>query len=249
MLLFDVFVLGLIVGSFLNVCIYRIPKGDSIVYPHSHCTRCKSKIKWYDMIPVISYIILRGRCRNCGDRISIRYPIIELATGVVFAALFLKYGLTLEFVKFAVLASFVIVIGMIDYYTTDVYTVTILPGIAAGIFFIIAGYFKGGDLLTFIYGALISYGLIAAIILMTKGMGWGDAEICLMCSLFLGLKLSIVMLFIAFVSGGILGTLLVLFKKSSLKSAISFGPFISGAAIFASVFGRNFMDWYIASLF
>jgi leader peptidase (prepilin peptidase)/N-methyltransferase len=249
MLLFGIFLLGLIIGSFLNVCIYRIPNGDSIIYPRSYCTSCESKIKWYDMIPVISYIILKGKCRNCGSRISIHYPIIELATGIIFVALFLKYGLTLEFAKFAVLSSFVIVIGMIDYYTTDVYTITTLSGIVAGIFFIIAGYLKGGDLLTFIYAALISYGLIAAIALMTKGMGWGDAEICLMCSLFLGLKLSIVMLFMAFVSGGILGMLLVLFRKSSLKSAIAFGPFISGAAIFASVFGSNLIDWYMAKLF
>lgn len=249
MIHFVVFMLGLIVGSFLNVCIYRIPMGDSIVYPPSHCTSCKKKIKWYDMFPVISYIMLKGRCRNCGEKISIRYPIIEFVTGIIFTAVFFKYGPTVNFVKFAVMSSFMIVIGMIDYDTTDVYIKTTLPGIAAGVCFAAAGYFSGENLMGYIYAAMLSYGLIAAIVLATGGMGWGDAEICLLCSLFLGFKLSIVMLFFAFVSGGIFGTILVLFKRKSLQNMIAFGPFIACAAIFASLFGDSFLKWYIGRFF
>ncbi|MCD3297714.1 prepilin peptidase, partial [Clostridium botulinum] len=114
----QVFVIGLIIGSFLNLCICRIPKNESIVYPASHCTSCQNKIKPYDLIPIISYIILKGKCRYCEEKISINSPIIECLTGVIFLGVYLKYGLTIEFIKYLFLCSFLIIIGCIDYNTT-----------------------------------------------------------------------------------------------------------------------------------
>ena len=104
------FILGTIIGSFLSVCICRIPAGESIVYPPSHCSNCKSNIKPYDLIPIVSYVILRGKCRYCKEKISIKSPLMELFTGIMFLSLYLKYGLTLELIKYLILFSFLIVI-------------------------------------------------------------------------------------------------------------------------------------------
>ena len=112
-----VLILGTIIGSFLNVCIYRIPKEESIAFPPSHCMNCGNQIKWYDLIPVLSYVFLRGKCRFCKEKVSIRYPIIELITGVVFTTLYIEYGIGFNFSKYALFSCFLIVIGMIVFDT------------------------------------------------------------------------------------------------------------------------------------
>ena len=118
----SIFMLGLLIGSFLNVCIYRIPRGESIAYPPSHCTSCGSNIKSYDLIPVISWIFLRGKCRNCDQKISMRYALVELATAILFLLTYLQYGVSIFLLRFIILIPFLIVIAMIDYDTMDVYT-------------------------------------------------------------------------------------------------------------------------------
>jgi len=243
------FILGTLIGSFLNVCIYRIPKEQSIAFPPSHCMSCDNKIKWYDLIPILSYIFLKGKCRHCKEKISIRYPIIELITGAVFASLYIEYGIGFNFGKYALFSCFLIVIGMIDFDTTDVYLKTTLPGIICGIILMIVGLTLGLGVSTYIFGALLGGGLISLIILLTGGMGWGDAEICLLCGIFLGLKLTAVMLFIAFVLGGLIGVLLIVTKKKSRKDYIPFGPYIAIAAIGVMYFGEKLANWYISSMF
>lgn len=245
---FFVLLFGLIIGSFLNVCIYRIPREESIAFPPSHCTNCGNKIKEYDLIPIISYLFLKGKCRYCKEKISIRYPLIELITGVLFLALYIEYGLDFNFVKYAVLICFLIVIGMIDFDTTDVYLKTTASGIIIGIIFIIITYFMHNNVLTFLYGGLLGGGIIAAIILLTHGMGWGDAEICLLCGLYFGFKLSVVLMFFSFVFGGLIGILLIVLKKKSRKDYIPFGPFIAFAGIFTSIFGEKILSWYLGIL-
>lgn len=238
--------LGLLIGSFLNVCIYRIPRGESIAYPPSHCTNCGNNIKPYDLIPVISYIFfLKGKCRYCGEKISIRYPLIELFTGVVFMLIYKYYGLSMEFIKFAVLSCFLIVIGMIDFDTTDVYFKTTMSGIIVGIVFLIVYYFNGYNIWTYILGALIGGGFISLIILITGGMGWGDAEMCFLAGIYLGWKLTLVMLFLSVVLGGIIGILLIATKKKSKKDYIPFGPYIALGAMMAVVWGEGILKWYL----
>jgi len=171
-LIIYIFTLGLLIGSFLNVCIHRIPKGESIVFPPSHCTSCGNRIKPYDLIPVISWLILRGKCRNCGEKVSFRYAFIELLTGLLFVAVYLRYGFTFDTIKFISLIPFLIVIGAIDMDTTDVYSVTTWPGIALGVVFMLIGLYMGIPIKTFILGGVFSGGLISIIILITKGMGW-----------------------------------------------------------------------------
>jgi leader peptidase (prepilin peptidase)/N-methyltransferase len=240
-----IFVMGLTIGSFLNVCIYRIPRGESINYPPSHCTNCVNKIKFYDLIPIISYLFLKGKCRFCGEKISIRYPFLELTTGVLFCALYIKFGLNFELFKFVFLCSILIVIGMIDHNTTDVYFKTTLSGFIAGILFLGYGAYSGYEVLTYVYGAVLGGGVISLIILLTNGMGWGDAEICGLSGLFLGLKLTMVMLFFSFVFGAVVGISLILLKKKSRKDYIPFGPSIAIASIFTIFMGSKILMWYL----
>lgn len=241
-----IIILGLLLGSFFNVCIYRIPRGESIVFPGSHCTNCNNKIKGYDLIPVISYIFLKGKCRYCGEKISLRYPAVELITAALFYFIYLKYGLTFFTIKYIVLASLLIVIGMIDLDTTDVYFSTTIIGIIFGVSFIIAGYFFNIDVKEFILGGIAAGGFIAVIILITRGMGWGDAEICLICGLFLGFKLSIVMLFLSFIIGGTIGIGLILSKIKDRKDYIPFGPFIAISSLLTMFFGEYIVNYYIS---
>lgn len=240
-----VLIYGLLIGSFLNVCIYRIPREESIAFPPSHCTNCNGRIKPYDLIPVVSYIFLRGKCRNCGQKISIKYPLVELMTALLLIFTYITYGFSLEFVKYSIFICISLVIGLIDLETTDVYFKTTLTGIITGIIFIIISGFNGTNIWTYLFGGLLGGGLIGFIILLTHGMGWGDFEICLMVGLFLGLKLTALMLFLAFVIGGVIGVLLVITKIKSRKDYIPFGPFIVIAAIMAILFGNNIINLYV----
>lgn len=240
-----VFVIGLLMGSFFNVCIYRIPKGESIAFPPSHCTSCNTRLKSLDLVPVLSYIFLGRKCRYCGEKISPRYASVEFFTAIIYALLYIKYGLTFQLLKYIVMASFLIIIGLIDYDTTDVYSVTTWSGIVCGVIFIAAGYFMKYPVMDYIYGGLLSAGVITAIILLTKGMGWGDVEICALAGVYLGFTNSIVMLFFSFVLGGIIGILLIITKVKSRKDYIPFGPYIALGAIIAALAGDIIIKWYM----
>jgi leader peptidase (prepilin peptidase)/N-methyltransferase len=244
-----IFLFGLLFGSFFNVCIYRIPREESIAYPPSHCTSCSTRLKPLDLIPVLSYLFLGRKCRYCGEKISSRYAIIEALTGVVFLLIYLKYGLTFVTLKYITLACFLIVIGMIDFDTTDVYSVTTYGGIAVGIISIAAGYYLGYEVKTYILGAVLAGGVIAAIILLTRGMGWGDFEICLMCGLYIGMGNSLVMLMLSFIIGAVSGVILILTKKKSRKDYIPFGPYIAIAAIITMLVGDKIIQWYLSFIY
>jgi leader peptidase (prepilin peptidase)/N-methyltransferase len=245
---FYFFLLGLLLGSFYNVCIYRIPQGESVSFPPSHCTNCNTRLRHLDLIPVLSYVFLKGKCRYCSEKISPRYASIELLTGIIFLGLYLTYGLTFTFIKYAVFASFLIVIGMIDFDTTDVYFSTTLSATIVGIIFIVAGAFLGYGVKTFLLGGLLGGGVIALIILLTKGMGWGDFEICLLSGLYLGFSNTVLMLMLSFIIGGIVGIILIATKIKSRKDYMPFGPYIALAAIICSLFGSNIINWYISTI-
>lgn len=245
--IFFVFLFGLILGSFFNVCIYRIPAGESIAYPPSHCTSCNNQLKPIDLVPVLSYLSLKGRCRYCGIKISMRYMLVELFTGVLYVLAYMKYGFTLEFVKIIILISFMIIIGLIDYDTTDVYSVTTWSAIVIGGIFIIVNLIINNnyDYWNYIWGGVIGGGFISVIILLTKGMGWGDAEICLLAGIYLGKINTILMLFIAVVLGGIVGVYLLVIKKNKGKDAIAFGPFLAISTILCALAGERILEFYL----
>jgi leader peptidase (prepilin peptidase)/N-methyltransferase len=239
-----IFVTGILIGSFLNVCIYRIPRDESIAFPASHCTSCGKNIKYYDLVPILSYIFLKGRCRYCGEKISIRYPAIEALTGILFLSVYLKYGFALDTLKYIIFIALLILIGMIDLETTDIYFSTIIIGNIFAIIFLIYGAKYQIGVMNYIYGAVIGGGIISLIIILTKGMGWGDAEMCFFSGLFLGIKFTIVMIFFSFVFGSIIGLILILLKKKSRKEYIPFGPFIAIAGIFTVLLGNKILFFY-----
>ncbi|WP_461206959.1 prepilin peptidase [Clostridium sp. DL1XJH146] len=244
-----IFVLGLLIGSFLNVCIYRIPNKESIAFPPSHCTNCDNRIKPYDLIPVLSWIILRGKCRYCGEKISVKYPLIELFTGILFMLIFIKYGYSVDTLKYLILACFLIVIGFIDFNTTDVYLVTTLPAFIIGVLFTGVHFFNDQLITTYYIGAFFGYAIIAFIILVTKGMGWGDAEILGVCGIFLGLKATILTFFLSVVLGAIIGVILIATKVKGRKDYIPFGPYIALAAFVSMFLGNELINWYMGYLF
>lgn len=241
-----IFILGTIIGSFLNVCIYRIPKNQSIAYPPSHCTSCKSNLKWYDLIPILSYVLLKGRCRYCREKVSARYLIIEFLTGILYVLVYIRYGVTLDTIKYIIMISILIVIGMIDLDTTNVYFKTTFTGFVLAIVFLALYAYMGLPIISYIYGGIIGGGTLALIILITKGgMGWGDVEICFVCGLFLGVKPTLLMLFLSFVIGSVIGLALIASKKKTRKDYIPFGPFIVLASIITILWGQGVITWYL----
>lgn len=241
-----ILLLGLVIGSFLNVCIFRIPREESIAFPGSHCMKCGYELKWYDLVPVVSYIILHGKCRKCGDKISLQYPIIEIANGLMYIALYYKYGLSLDCIKYMILCSLMIVIGVIDFKTKYVYIQTTIFGVTAGIIFIICDWVINKSLpLDNILGGLLGFVFIWLIVVITRGMGEGDIEISLVGGLFLGLKGTIFMLFSAIILGGIVSGIILLLKLKDRKAEIAFGPYLGIGAIISVFFGTQIINLYL----
>lgn len=243
-----IFLIGLLIGSFLNVCIYRIPKGESIAFPPSHCTSCNHRLGPLDLVPVFSYVFLRGRCRYCHEKISIRYPIVEMLNAFMYLLCFLKFGLTLEFVKFALLLSVLIVISLIDLDHSIIPGYIIIFAAVAGIILDIIGYKLNVSLLNYLYGMLIGGGVILLIVVLTGGMGGGDIQLMAVIGLFLGFKNTILTLLLSFIIGGAAGATLILLKKKSRKDYIPFGPWIAAAAFIAVFLGDSIVNWYISLL-
>lgn len=241
-----IIILGLVIGSFLNVCIYRIPFEKSISYPPSHCTRCNHNLSPLDLIPVLSYIFLRGKCRYCSDKISIRYPIIEIVNAVLYLLIYLNFGITFITIKYFFLASFSIVVGMIDYDTQFVYLSTTIFGMIMGILFIIIQYimYKNG-VFDLILGGIIGALIIGSIVYITKGMGEGDIEIAAICGLFLGIKGILLGLFLGIIIGGIVGVIILLLKLKKAKDKIAFGPFIVIGCLISMLCGSRLIEMYL----
>lgn len=241
-----VVILGLVIGSFLNVCIYRIPMEQSIAFPPSHCTNCNHELKPLDLIPIISYIFLKGKCRYCKEKISARYPIIEGINAILYLLIYLKFGLTIIALKYFVLASILIVIGMIDYDTQFVFTkTTVFGGVIGVIFTIVQAVIYKDDVINFALGTLIGAGIIGLIVLLTKGMGEGDIEIAAVCGLFLGIKGIILSLFLAIVIGGITGIVILALKLKKAKDKIAFGPFIAIGSLISMLWGAEILRTYL----
>jgi leader peptidase (prepilin peptidase)/N-methyltransferase len=239
------FIFGAVIGSFLNVCIFRIPAKTSIIKPPSQCPHCHHPIRFYDNIPIISFIVLRSKCRDCGGKISWRYPLVELITAVLSLLLFLKFGLTLIFLTFFIFTAVLIVITFIDLDQQIIPDVLTLPGIP--IFFLLAIFVVKIPWLEALIGLLIGGGVLFAIAfvyeLLTKreGMGGGDIKLLAMIGGFLGWKSLIFILLFSSFSGAIVGITAMIIKKQDMKYAVPFGPFLSAAAVAYLFWGDAFM--------
>ena len=249
---FVAFVLGLIVGSFLNVCIYRIPKGKSVVTPPSSCPSCGGRIKWYDNVPLLSYFLLKGRCRYCGERIPLRYPLVELLTAVLTLGVVWRFGFSLSALYYLLLTYVLVVISFIDLDTMLVPVklcyFTMLAGILFS-FFIPEVSLKGSVL-----GASFGAGLILfiietyAVFTGKEGMGYGDANIMAVVGAFVGWQKVLLALFIASFVGSLVGISYILLKGKNLKAAIPFGPFLSIGGYATVIFGDKLLEWYFGGL-
>jgi len=249
MTLVFVFAYGAIIGSFLNVCIARLPDGRSIVRPPSHCPKCQSFLAWYDNVPILSYLVLGGRCRTCRVRISAIYPAVEVLTGALAVALFLRLGPTLAFAGYFAFAAALLVITFIDLDHQIIPDAISLPGIfvgfAAALLFgqptwseSLAGILLGGGLL---WGIAEGYARLTG----REGMGGGDIKLLAMIGAFLGWKAIPVTLLIASLVGTAVGLALMLARGRDTKMAIPFGPFLAAGAVCALFWGDALIAWYL----
>ncbi|AJE02890.1 prepilin peptidase [Geobacter pickeringii] len=246
---FFAFALGAAVGSFLNVCIYRLPAGESVVSPPSRCPACGSKIRPWDNIPVVSWLLLRGACRDCGARISPRYALVELLNGLLTLALFLKFGPTPSFLVLFLFCSALVAITFIDLDHQIIPDVISLPGIVAGFacsFFLpwlgwkssLIGIVAGG-------GSLLLVAWLYELFTKKEGMGGGDIKLLAMMGAFLGWRAIPFVIFASSLVGSIVGVTLMLVQKKDSKLAIPFGPFLALGAILYIFFGKTIILWYL----
>ncbi|NLO25178.1 MAG: prepilin peptidase [Clostridiales bacterium] len=240
-----VFLLGLIVGSFLNVCIYRIPAGQSFVYPPSRCTSCGRRLIWYHMVPVASYVFLKGKCGYCGERISPVYPAVELTNAVLYLAAFHRLGTGVLFVKDAVLISLMLVALFIDLKEQIIPNGLVVFGLVAGVVFTIID--AGHSFTNAMLGVAAGGGILLAIAVISRGgMGGGDVKLMAVAGLFLGWRLTLAALFMSFVTGGFFGILMLLTGKKKRKDTVPFGPFLGGSVVIAALYGQQLISLYLA---
>ena len=255
-----IFLLGLAIGSFLNVCIYRIPREALSIHSprRSFCPECNAPISPYDNIPVLSYLFLRGKCRHCQATISILYPLVELATAGIFLFLFYRFGLTLEFLLALVFVSVLLPISVIDAQHYIIPNTLIVTGLILGFGIVCTIAYQRADvwyLLIRLIGAVaggMALWLVAVIgsaVLRKTAMGGGDIKLMALNGLFLGAWPELVMV-IAFsaLSGAIVGTTLIVSGVKSRESPIPYGPFLAGAAVLVLLWGDNLWRLYLQSV-
>ncbi len=242
-------ILGALIGSFLNVCILRLPKEESIITPGSHCPHCKNPIKFYDNVPLISYVLLRGRCRYCKRPISFQYPLIEGFTALSSFLLMTKFGPSLSYLFYFSFVAALIVITVIDLYHQIIPDVISIPGIGVGV--LASLIIPQITLLNSLSGILLGGGslfLVATVyewLFKREGMGGGDVKLLAMTGGFLGWKAVILTVLLGSLFGSITGMIVMILKRKDFKYAIPFGPFLSLGAVISLFYGENLIRWYL----
>ena len=252
-----IFIIGLCIGSFLNVCIYRLPRNQSILHPPSHCPKCQNWLKWYDNIPLLSYLLLKRKCRNCHTSISARYPLVEILTGILFLLSFIHYPISLSFSSFLLFLKDLIFISLLlPTFFIDLEN-QIIPNslsyiiIAAGL--ILSG--LTGSLLPSLIGAVIGGGLFLAIRLLgsfflkEEAMGMGDIKLATGIGAFLGWKIGLISFFISFFLGAAIVIILLLTHLKKRKDRIPFAPFLIAAAITSLFLGDKLLCFYLSCIY
>jgi leader peptidase (prepilin peptidase)/N-methyltransferase len=254
-----IFVFGTVVGSFLNVCIWRIPREESLLKPGSHCPKCNTPIAWYDNIPIVSYLVLRGRCRHCGERISIRYAVVEALTGALFVCLYLKFGLTIAFAVYCALVASFIAVTFIDIDHYIIPNRITFGGIGVGLVLSFTAKYLPGDrfvvtntvqaLLGGVVFAGILYVLdqVSKLIFKKPGMGGGDVKLAAMIGLFVGLRLVLPVILVASVVGSVIGIGILIARRKEEPDPshyIPFGPYLVLGTIIVLFFGENMWEYW-----
>ena len=247
LVLLTITLFGLCIGSFLNVCAYRLPLGESVVHPRSRCTSCGRMLSWFDNLPVASWVALRGRCRTCGEPVSWMYPAVEIVTALVFAVTYLTYGLTLLSVVRVIFACALIVLFVTDLQHKILPNVITLPGIVVG--FVCSVFLPPGWVSSLI-GIVVGGGVLFAIaevyyrVRGQEGLGMGDVKLLGMIGAFLGWKLVLLTLVFASFTGSLAGGVLIASGRGGMKYALPFGTFLAVGALFAATWGDPIADWY-----
>ncbi len=261
---------GLVIGSFLNVCIVRLPRGRSIVKPPSHCPRCKEPIRFYDNIPVISFLLLRGKCRSCGEPISWRYPLVELMNGLFYVWIMREFGPGGEALLLMAFVSSLIVVTFIDLDHQIIPDLITLPGILVGLTLAPFFMYPLTDPLPFHLGSLLPHagvyltafinscigmimggaplfliGLIWEKLRHVEAMGGGDVKLMGMVGSFLGWKGALLTIMLGALSGSVIGILLIVFKHHKMEKIIPFGPFLAAGAVASVFYGADIISWYL----
>ena len=240
-----IFIFGITIGSFLNVCIYRIPLGESIVMAPSHCMTCGQKLKWYDMVPVFSWLVLGGKCRNCKSKISVQYPIIEGVNGILYVMICAVNGLEWSSVIYCFMASALLVLSIIDWRTYEI-------PFGINVFLFVLGVamtiLDRGNLAEHLIGMICVSGLLGILYLLTGGraIGGGDIKLMFACGLILGWKL----ILLAFFLGCIIGSVVHIIRMSVKKAGrmLAMGPYLSAGILLAALWGNAWINWYLSLL-
>ncbi len=237
-----VFLFGITIGSFLNVCIYRIPKNEDIVTERSHCMSCGNVLKWYELIPVFSFMMQGGKCRHCKCKLSLQYPLIELLNGLVYVWMFIRWGITIECLLFCLCSSVLIVLSMIDLRT---YEIPVGCNIIIGILGLIRIATDIEHWYNYVIGFFVVSGLFLIIYLITRGRGIGGGDIKLMAAagLLLGWQHTLLALMIGSVAGSVIH--ITLMKVQGKDRVLAFGPYLSLGIFAAMLYGNEIVAWYL----
>lgn len=240
-----IFIFGITIGSFLNVCIYRIPLGESIATAPSHCMTCGRKLKWYDMVPVFSWLLLGGKCRNCKAKISVQYLIIEGVNGILYVVICVVNGLEWSSVIYCFMASALLVLSIIDWRTFDIpfclNVFLFVLGVAAVIL-------DRGNVVDHLIGMICISGLLEVLYLVSGGraIGGGDIKLMFACGLILGWKRIILAFLLGCVIGSVIHTVRI--KVSKVGHMLAMGPYLSAGIFLAALWGNTWISWYLSKL-
>jgi leader peptidase (prepilin peptidase)/N-methyltransferase len=240
--------LGLCLGSFANVCIYRIPQNKSIVHPGSSCPHCGVKLRFFDNIPLISYLLLKGRCRACSASISMRYPLVEVLTALLSLALFVRFGFGIQYVQFMLFAGTLLILSFIDFDHKILPDVLTLPGILVGW---LASFLPGGiSWVDSLIGLMAGGGSLYLVaftyerITGREGLGGGDIKLLAMIGAWMGWVSLPLIVLMSSLSGAVIGSIFILSGGKGARTQIPFGPFLSVGALFYLFWGREITYWY-----
>jgi leader peptidase (prepilin peptidase)/N-methyltransferase len=252
------FALGAVVGSFLNVCIARLPERKSIVRPGSRCPSCNTPIGWYDNIPLISFMILRGKCRQCGSRISWQYPLVELLTGILFVLLFREFTNAIALTVYLVFVCSLVVVTFIDLKHYIIPDEISIPGVIIGLALsLVPARWTGGQMLSHSFldsliGCLVGGGvlyltaLFSLAVFKKEGMGGGDIKLLAMVGAFLGWKFALMTIIIGSMLGAMVGVTLILLRMRNRTDYIPFGPYLAAGAVLSLLYGERLLWWYLS---
>lgn len=250
-LIFLFFLLGLEIGSFLNVCIDRLPREESIVKPPSHCEACGHRLAAKDLIPLFSYLWLRGRCRYCRASIPGKLFYVELVSGVIYAFLYWKYGLTPELGAMMFYAALFTIIFMVDLEKNVILNKVVYPAMAIAVILAVLGIqpelpqWPVEGIANIAMGGGVGFLFFFVVAMASRGgMGWGDVKLAGLIGLATGFPMVLVTIVLGAVLGGIAGVVLMAVKKKGMKSLIPFGPFLSVATMVTLIWGSDMLNWY-----